>query len=173
MLWAQTAAKVAERRPDAHFLMIGDGPLCESVRSAVAAWGLEGRIHMPGRSTTPALALALMDLFLLTSLYEGLPNVLIEAGAMGVPVISTDVGGVRETFIHGETGFAVASSHPRALADKVVELLDNEGWCQNSARLSPVWAEKRFGLERMIDETLDAYGVGIAEVDGLGRRNVA
>ncbi len=172
-LWAETAAKVAKRRPDVHFLMIGDGPLRDGVRDAVAAWGLERRIHMPGRMANPAMALAVMDIFLLTSLYEGLPNVLLEAGAMGVPIVSTDVGGVRETFIHGETGYAVASSRTGALADKVLYLLEQETWRQDARRLAPIWIRKRFALTRMIDETLDAYGAGVAEADGLKRRCVA
>lgn len=170
MLWLQTAAKVALRLPDVHFLMIGDGTLHEQVKAAAKAWDLEGRVHLPGRTTTPALALAAMDLFLLTSVYEGLPNVLIEAAALGVPVISTDVGGVRETLIHGETGFAVASSRPGTLADKVVELLVDEGWRDQARLLSPGWVRQRFAMDRMIDETLAAYGVIIGSGKDADRR---
>ena len=170
MLWLQTAAKVARRLPDVHFLMIGDGVLYAQVKTAAKAWDLEGRVHLPGRTATPALALAAMDLFLLTSVYEGLPNVLIEAAALGVPVISTDVGGVRETLIHGETGFAVASSRPGALADKVVELLGDQGWRNQARLLSPGWVRQRFAMDRMIDETLAAYGATMGTERGTDRR---
>ena len=173
MLWAETAAKVAERRPDVHFLMIGDGPLRQSVQSAVAAWGLEERIHMPGRMTNPGLALAAMDLFLLTSLYEGLPNVLIEAGVMGVPVISTDVGGVRETFIEGATGSAVRTNGASVLAGKLIEILDNESWRQEAGWLAPIWVKRRFAFERMIDETLEAYGADLTLGEEADQLDVA
>lgn len=158
MLWLEIAAKVAERRPDVHFLMIGDGPLRDQVKAAVTSWGLDDRVHLPGRTTTPALAFAAMDLFLMTSAFEGLPNVIVEAGTMGVPVVSTDVGGVRETLAHGETGFAVAANGPDPLADKIIELLSKDVWRRQAARLAPIWVHERFGMDRMIDETLAAYG---------------
>ncbi|MGI9421502.1 MAG: glycosyltransferase [Geminicoccaceae bacterium] len=159
MLWLETAAKVLERRPDVHFLMIGDGPLREQVQATAAAWGLDAHVHLPGRTTTPALSLAAMDLFLLTSAFEGLPNVIVEAGAMGVPVVTTDVGGMRETFLHGETGFAVASHEPAALADRIIELLADHDWRRQARHLAPIWVRERFAMDRMVDATLEAYSM--------------
>lgn len=157
MLWLQAAARVAERRPDVHFLMVGDGPLFEPVEAAAREWGLEARVHLPGRTASPALAFAAMDLFLLTSVFEGFPNVIVEAGAMGVPVITTDVGGVREAFAHEKTGFAVAASTPGPLADKIVELLADDAWRSKAQRMAPGWVRTRFGMDRMIGETLEAF----------------
>ena len=157
MLWLETAANVAERRQDIHFLMIGDGPLHDRVKAAALKRALDDRIHLPGQMTTPALAFAAMDLFLLTSVFEGLPNVIVEAGALGIPVVSTDVGGVRETFIQGKTGAAVAANKPDPIADKIIELFANEAWRKEAATLSPSWMRKRFGIDRMIEETLAAY----------------
>ena len=168
MLWFETAANVAERRQDIHFLMIGDGPLHDRVKAAAVERGLNERIHLPGQMTTPALAFASMDLFLLTSVFEGLPNVIVEASALGIPVVSTDVGGVRETFIHGKTGAAVATTELGPIADKIVELFANEAWRKEAARLSPSWVRKRFGIDRMIEETLAAYSNDSIQASAFG-----
>ena len=143
--------------------MIGDGPLYDQMKAAAANKGLGDRLHMPGRTATPALALAAMDLMLLTSVLEGLPNVIIEAGALGIPVVSTDVGGVRETLDHGRTGFAIPTDDPGPLADKVIDLLSDDDWLQAARTRAPVWVRQHFCADRMIDETLEAFG-------GLGRR---
>src|SRR5206468_931340 len=82
--WIDTAARVAERRPDVRFLMVGDGPLREEARCRAHACGLDDRIVMPGNEKDATVAIAAMDVFLLTSRLEGLPNVLVEAQALGV-----------------------------------------------------------------------------------------
>lgn len=158
MLWLETAGKVAERRKDVHFLMIGDGPLLDQVKVAAKAWKIDDRVHFPGRTTRPSLAYAAMDIFLLTSVFEGLPNVIVEAGYFGVPTVSIDVGGVRETLIHGETGLAIASAEPAVLADGILDLFADERWRRKAGLISPNWVRERFGMDRMIDETIAAYG---------------
>ncbi len=159
MLWLEIAASVAKRRPDVHFLMLGDGPLLEETRAAAERMGLGACVHFPGRSTTPAHAFAVMDVFLLTSVLEGLPNVILEAGAMGVPVVSTDVGGVSEALEHGRTGYAIASDDPGQLGDKVVEVLADDDWRVSVAACAPGWVRKRFHVDRMIQETLSTFGM--------------
>ena len=67
-----------------------------------------------------------LDLFLLTSSIEGLPNVLIEAQAMGIPVVSTNVGGARETFLDSISGKLVYSSDSIDLAHTVIEVLESD-----------------------------------------------
>ena len=104
LLWIDVAARVSERRPDVRFLMVGDGPLREEARQRAAACGLGDRIVMPGNEKDTAAAIAAMDVFLLTSRLEGLPNVLVEAQALGVPVVATDGGGAAETLIQGRNG---------------------------------------------------------------------
>ncbi len=158
MLWLETAIEVAKRRPDVHFLMIGDGLLYDQVKTAAAQAGLSERLHMPGRTATPSLALAAMDIFLLTSELEGLPNVIIEAGALGIPVVSTDVGGVREALDHGRTGLAVPTAEPGLLANNILECLSDGDWLDAARTQAPAWVRQRFSTDRMIDRTLEAFG---------------
>jgi glycosyltransferase involved in cell wall biosynthesis len=92
-LWIEAAAHVADKLPDARFLMVGGGAQWEAARAQVASLGLSDRFHFPGKVRNVGDYLACMDVFMLTSKVEGLPNSLVEAQLAGVPVITTDVGG--------------------------------------------------------------------------------
>lgn len=161
LLWVQIAQHVAARLPGVHFLVVGDGPMREVVES-IAHSTLPGTAHFPGREHNSAMAIAAMDLFLLTSRIEGLPNVLIEAQAIGVPPISIDVGGAAEALIPEQTGWLVASEAPEVVADRIVSLLTDRQSLEEAARKGPAFVHERFNWERMIRETLAAYGYGDA-----------
>ena len=103
LLWAETAAAVLARIPDAHFLLVGDGEQRVELEAHVEALGIAERLHLPGVLMRVGDALAAMQVFLLTSAFEGTPNVMLEAQWMGVPVVATRAGGCGETFVPGET----------------------------------------------------------------------
>jgi|RhiMetdeSRZDD1v2_1073273.scaffolds.fasta_scaffold180374_2 glycosyltransferase involved in cell wall biosynthesis len=157
LLWIDTAARVAERRADARFLMVGDGPLREEARRRARARGLGDRIVMPGNEKDAAIAIAAMDVFLLTSRLEGLPNVLIEAQALGVPVVTTDGGGAAETLIQGKTGYAVRPHSTDLLANAILRILSDTPWREAARQTSQRFVRERFSMSQMVDRTLDAY----------------
>jgi glycosyltransferase involved in cell wall biosynthesis len=90
------ADRVGKIRSDIHFVVVGDGPLEESLREQVESQGVADRLRFAGRSDEPALYLRAADLFLLTSRWEALPYTIIEAFQAGLPAIATDCGGVAE-----------------------------------------------------------------------------
>ena len=104
----------------------------------------------------PAL-LKVLDCVLLVSEGEGLPNILIEAQAAGIPVISTDAGGSRETFVDGRTGVLVALN-AKDIADGLYEVLQNPSYRKASEADSQMYRE-RFSMARMVEESLKLYGV--------------
>jgi glycosyltransferase involved in cell wall biosynthesis len=157
LLWIDVAARVAERRPDARFLMIGDGPRRKEARWHALGHGLADRIVMPGYDKQAAVAIAAMDVFLLTSRVEGLPNVLIEAQALGVPVVTTDVGGAAETLIQGKTGYAIRPHSAELLADAVLLALGNRAWREVAQHTAQRFVRERFSMSLMMERTLDAY----------------
>jgi glycosyltransferase involved in cell wall biosynthesis len=109
--------------PDARLLLVGDGPLDGAVRRRVAALGLQDAVTMTGlRSDVPRLLQAL-DVFVSTSLWEGLPRAIIEAMATGLPVVATPADGVVDVLDDGRTGRLVAPSDPQAVAAAVLDLL--------------------------------------------------
>ena len=112
-------------QPNLHAVWIGDGPLRAEMEALIRRRGLEARVHLVGeRSDVPDLLPAL-DVFVMTSLYEGLPCVIVEAMRCGLPVVATAVNGVPELVVSGQTGLLVPAGRPGAVATAVGHLLDN------------------------------------------------
>jgi glycosyltransferase involved in cell wall biosynthesis len=119
----EAAAKLASRRPAACYLLVGTGPVEAALRAQASTLGLEDRVHFLGiRPDVPEI-LAASDLFVLPSLNEGLSLAILEAMALGVPVVATAVGGAADVLVHGETGWTVRPSDPTALAQAIDQAL--------------------------------------------------
>jgi glycosyltransferase involved in cell wall biosynthesis len=158
-LWIATAAAVAARKPEARFLLVGDGPLKSAMQAASRRAGIAERVVFAGETGDPRAALAAMRVFLLTSREEGLPNVAIEAQAQGVPVVTTAAGGAPEALDHGKSGFVVDAADPESLAKSVLRALDDRAWAGAARDRARAFVAARFGVERMLDETLRLYGL--------------
>jgi glycosyltransferase involved in cell wall biosynthesis len=120
--------------------------------------GIGDRIHLPGITSDMGAALSAMDVVLLTSFGEGTPNVALEAQSLGIPVVATDAGGVGESMNPGITGAIVASDNPEVLAASVIKFLDNPDFRLAVETAGPEFINSRFGLARMINETMALYG---------------
>ena len=115
--------RVRARHPDAHLVLLGDGPLRADIEARVAVGDLGGAVHVLGsRSDAPEL-FAGADLLVLPSLVEGLPGVVLEAAAHAVPAVANHVGGVPEVVIDGETGTLVQPGDMEAFVDAIDALL--------------------------------------------------
>ncbi len=166
-LWLKTAATLFEHDPSLWFLLVGTGPMKEKLAERARKLGIGGRFLLPGTHKKPAIPLSIMDVFLLTSRYEGTPNVLMEAQMMGVPVVATPAGGVGETLVEGRTGKVVEERTPDALARAVRKVLADPEWKKRAERVGPRFIRERFSLDRMIEETLQAYGMARQESERL------
>ena len=121
----EAAKLVLNAVPEARFLLVGDGPRRSELQAMVSNIGLENEITFTGlRSDVPDL-LHFIDIFVLSSAWEGFPMTILEAMASGTPVVVTDVGGNSEAVIHGETGYLVTQGDYQALACAIIELADN------------------------------------------------
>lgn len=158
-LFVDAAIALAPRLPETHFLLIGEGPLRVELRAKVAAAGLSDRIHMPGAKRPVEPWMNRMSILVLTSRMEGLPNVLIEAQILGVPVAATKVGGVPETMIENETGIMVDSGDSEVLADHLYQMAADRDRLQTMGLAARDWAESNFSLEGMIRNTLGFYAM--------------
>lgn len=119
----EAARTLASDFPDTRYLLIGDGELRPDIERQIAAAGLEASFRLLGmRPDVPELLTA-ADLFVLPSLWEGLPMALIEAMAAGLPVVATSVSGTRGVMLPGETGLLVPPGDAAALAQAVALLL--------------------------------------------------
>jgi glycosyltransferase involved in cell wall biosynthesis len=121
--FVRMAARVAAARPAVRFVMVGDGPLADEVRAEAERLGVE--VELVGfRADAPVLATA-FDVFVISSLYEGLGRALTEALGSGRPVVATAVNGVPDLVVPGATGLLAPAGNPEALAENVTWLLDH------------------------------------------------
>ena len=176
LLWVQTASRILARFPDVRFIMAGDGPMHAKTLAEAKRLGLDDRLALPGAVRPIGAVLQAMDVFLLTSQFEGLPNVTMEAGAAGLPVITTDAGGARETILIGETGLVVPEADligdnpdeaqlAEALANAVCTVLEDPAWTERALRLGPAFVRDNFSMDRMIAETVAHYAGNPAAKD--------
>lgn len=106
--------------PNAHLVMVGDGPDETMLKERVKTLGLEQKVSFFPFTGEPNYVFERLDITVLPSLYkEGLPNVLLESMSMGVPVVSSNIGGVSEIVIDGETGYMVEPGDKSALANMI------------------------------------------------------
>lgn len=156
-LLLQAAASLLPRLDDVHVLFVGDGPLRESLGEQVRQSGLANRIHFAGwRAEIPAIMRASTCLAL-TSLWEGMPNVVLEAMAAGLPVVAADVEGVRELLECGPClvpfPSGQAADAQRALADL---LADGDGR-REMAKTAQDLVRQKFTIEAMTANYAELY----------------
>ena len=157
LLFIQAASIIADRIPRAHFVMVGDGPLESVVRRHIAAERLTGRFHLLGWRADATDILKLFDVFVLTSRYEGMPFVLLEAAAAGLPLVSTNVPGARSLIDDGSSGLLAAVGAAEMIGAHLVALHSDEPLrldLGNAARKS---IAESHGLEHMLDSWSEAY----------------
>lgn len=161
--FVRVAAATLKSAPDAHFLWAGSGPLALDVRNLSQELGIETSIHWLGqRKDVPSL-LKILDVFLLTSCWEGFPLVILEAMAAGVPVVATDIFGTREAVLQGECGWLAAPGDVDSLANFVVNLLQDTVQAERFAAKARERLTEVFTREKMLDEIQALYGALLDE----------
>ncbi|ASQ89853.1 glycosyl transferase [Prosthecochloris sp. GSB1] len=121
----EAAEILREKRNDLIFVVSGEGKLETELKAQVREAGLENRFIFEGFAPDIYPMLAGCDLFVLASLFEGMPNVVMEAMAAGKPVVATDVNGARELMDEGRTGIIVPPRDPKAMAEAIESIIDN------------------------------------------------
>lgn len=150
LLMLRAAEMVLRRLPETVFAFAGEGPLAEACRGDAAARGIAGRVRWLGWQADVRPLLARMDVLALSSRWEGMPNVVLEAMSYGKPVVATAVGGSAELVVDGETGVLVRPGDAQALADGVVTLLEDGALCAAFGRAARSRVARDFSLEKMV-----------------------
>ena len=120
------AKQVVEQRDDVGFILFGEGELRDSLYEQVLTLGIKKRFVLAGFNDELDRFMPHLDLLVQSSHTEGLPNVLLEAGAAGVPVVATNVGGTAEVIIDEQTALAVPPNNARAITTSMYRLFSNE-----------------------------------------------
>ena len=140
------AATVVAERPEVSFVLFGDGPLREQLAARIARLGLTDKFILTGFSSSLDDYFPHFDLFVQSSHTEGLPNVILEAFAAGVPVVATAVGGTPEIVEDGVNGFLVDSGQPDALAHGIAKLLIDDAIRQKMGSQGYETIEREFSF---------------------------
>jgi glycosyltransferase involved in cell wall biosynthesis len=122
----EAAAIVLKQRPDAGFLLFGDGPLRAELERLIDARGIKEKFVVAGFRSDLGRLLPNLDVNAMSSYTEGLPVILLEAGAAGVPTVATAVGGIPEVIDDGQSGWLVPAGDAAALAGRIIALLDDD-----------------------------------------------
>jgi len=152
------AAALAHRAdPTLRFAIAGDGELRAEVESEIRAHGMQGAVRLLGwRRDVPEI-LAALDLFVLTSRFEGLPRVVLQAMAAGVPVVATAVDGTPEVVHDGETGLLVPPADPQEAAVAILRMVRERALAERCAAEAGRRLSGEFDSRRMVRDLDDLY----------------
>jgi L-malate glycosyltransferase len=155
--WLEAARLVHERFPDVRFLLVGDGPLRDEVRETIATKRLEGIVHLPGLQEDVRPYLAATDIYMMSSIFEGLPVALLEAMSMGCAPVCTAVGGIPEAITSGRNGLLTEAEQPEKLAEAVCALVADSGKRRLIAEAARQTVHEHFSMERMTRQLEELY----------------
>ena len=153
----EMAERVLKQVPTAHFVGVGAGEQLDSLNEEVARRGLTGRVHFPGFRPDIAEVLACLDVTVLTSLWEGLPRVLVQAAACSVPAVTFEVEGAREVVKDGVNGYVVASKDVERLAERVIGLLSDREGARAMGIAGSGLVHQGWTIESMVREITEVY----------------
>jgi glycosyltransferase involved in cell wall biosynthesis len=146
---------VVAELPESQLFIVGWGELENKLRTRVAEFGLEDHITISGRVPEVYPYFSLADVFVSSSVFEGLPISLIEASASSLPIVATDIRGVREVIDEGENGFLVPPNSPAELGDAMVRMVEEEISDYGKASLQK--ALDKFSIEETTDKYTNIY----------------
>lgn len=153
----RAAPRILEAVPEARIVVVGDGPQGAALRTQAGALGLGRRFLFMGERENARSLMSEFDVFVLPSLWEGLPFVLIEAAALGKPIVASAVDGVPEMIADDRTGILVPPADAGALAEAVISLLSDKSRAARLAAAARTLIPPRFPLRRTIEQHQDLY----------------
>jgi glycosyltransferase involved in cell wall biosynthesis len=156
-------AKALKKIPEAQLLIIGDGPrnYINSLKLQAAGLGISSNVKFHPACKDTSIPLSVIDLFCHPSLQEGLGLSILEAMAMGLPVVASDVGGIYTLIKHRINGLLIPPMEDEALAEGMVEILSDHALaCEMGIRSRSI-VENEFTAERMRDGVIDVYNRAI------------
>lgn len=154
----RAAKLVCEKKPEVSFLIFGDGQLRPEIEQQIKNLNLEKKVILAGFQKNIFSIFPIADIFVMSSLKEGLPYAVLEAQAFGLPVVATNVGGLPEIIADRQTGFLVEPKNADKLAEKILLLLENEQLKQEFAQKAKQKINSHFNLSQMLKKTKSVYG---------------
>ena len=156
-LWLEIANKIHDKVSSAHFIIVGDGPLKQMLLEKSMQLKLGNKVHFVGLQAEVRPYLAAFDLYMMSSIFEGLPIALLEAMASGCPVITTDAGGIREVIRHNVDGLTCDVNEPEKLIQYAIDLFDDKAKRRALGTKGRKRIEEAFSMDKMVLELEKLY----------------
>jgi glycosyltransferase involved in cell wall biosynthesis len=157
--------------PDAHVIILGEGELRAALERQVKELHLEKHVLLPGFRGDVLALLKAFDVFVMSSVTEGLGTSLLDAMAAARPIVATRAGGIPEVVVNGETGLLVPARDARQLANAIARLLKDRALREQFGQAGLARVRAEFSVDRMVARTLGVYEalVGTAPAAGIAR----
>jgi glycosyltransferase involved in cell wall biosynthesis len=173
--WLRAAALVAQQYPATQFVLVGegrDGDTLGQLQRLAAELGIAGQVHFPGYRAYLLPVYGSFDLFVLSSRREGLPNSILEAMAVGLPVVTTDVAGTSELVLDGQTGYVVPQGDVERLAQTMLTLVADQQLRQRMGQAGRERIEHAFSFTHRLQciEALYARMLGVPLAQSIAER---
>jgi glycosyltransferase involved in cell wall biosynthesis len=153
----EAAQYVYSEKQCVRFVIVGDGPEKVHLTRLANDLGISHLCTFAGLRFDIAALLSTFNVFVLSSILEGLPRVVIEAMAMARPIVATDINGVREELIHDKTGLLVPPADPKGLADAILKILNDRNRAERMGKEARKNAERMFDLKRTLANVEKLY----------------
>lgn len=153
----EAAAIVVRQAPDTRFVIAGEGELRETLEHLIKHHGLEKHVILTGFRPDALSLHKAFDIFVMSSVTEGLGTSLLDAMACGKPIVATTAGGIPEVVRDGRTGFLVPPRDHQAMAEAILKLLQDDELRAKMGEAGRSLAYSYFSVDRMVKETLDVY----------------
>lgn len=155
--WLDVFAKASQSNPNLYGILVGDGPLKSELESYRAQLGLVDKVIMPGLQTEVKPYYSAMDIFMMTSVFEGLPIALLEAMSMGCVIATTDAGGIKEVIRNESEGVIVPVDQWQTLPEKIINLGQQPSRRSQLSLAARARVIESFSLQRMVNELEQVY----------------
>ena len=156
-LWLKVAKILSKKDLSINFVIIGDGPELSKVQRCIKKIELTKLVELVKPTNNIYDHMSNFDVLLLTSRIEGLPNVLIEAQLLGIPVVSTDCGGANETFINRSSGILLNNFEPEFIADALFSLVSDREKLSKYSINATKHAAERFDISIIAQQYVNIY----------------
>tara|TARA_R110002049_G_scaffold99488_1_gene242314 strand:- start:389 stop:1558 length:1170 start_codon:yes stop_codon:yes gene_type:complete len=156
-VWLKVAATILKSHPDSYFLLVGAGPLSDEIENLRDTLGLTNRLILPGLKENVRQHLSAMDIFFMSSKFEGLPLALLEAMACECAIVATKVGGIPEVIESGISGLLVSDQSQQEMAEALRFYLTNKEEIKAHGIAARQRVEEAFSIQRMVKELEGIY----------------
>ncbi|QTL99718.1 glycosyltransferase [Iocasia frigidifontis] len=164
--YLNVARNILSKYDKIKFLIVGSGPYEEEIKKQVSDMGLSKNVIFTGYRTDVENMFAIMDIKVLTSLWEGLPRVLVQAAATGKPIVSFDVDGAWEIVEEGKNGFIVPLKDTDAMIEKIIGLINDNKLREKMGSYSRTKVNNKWTVENMVKE-IDMIYAGLLKDKGF------